>query len=131
MSYYYIDYENTGYNGFEGLDSLHSRDKVFVFCRKDQKKLIKNYLLRYSKRKLISYVLVKGNCPDALDFQLITSLTLKIRKNSVYYIISYDTGYDVAIDFLKSEGYMVFRMHTLESGVEPITLNKKKYGRFK
>lgn len=124
MTNYYIDYENVANGGFSGIEALPKRNKVYVFCRKDDIRHIKAFLKKCSSTPNIFFIEVKGNRRNALDFQLITYLARHIRKRDVSYIISRDLGYDGAIDMLKEEGYLVFRMQTISNGVEPIRLYK-------
>lgn len=107
-----------------GIEELPKRNKLFIFCRSTDLPNIKKFLAKYDALPNIFIIQVKGNRRNALDFQLITYLARHIRTRDVSYIISKDLGYDSAIDMLREEGYLVYRMHTLVNGIEPIRLNK-------
>ena len=60
MTYYLIDYENTGENGLEGLSDLGSGDQVIIFYSENADKMsfdlhkgCRNVMLRLSSARLL------------------------------------------------------------------------------
>ena len=53
MTYYLIDYENTGENGLEGLSDLGSGDQVIIFYSENADKMSFDQIGRASCRERV------------------------------------------------------------------------------
>lgn len=111
---YYIDYENTGSSGLNGVEFLGSKDEVVVFCNKN----LKSVSIDTRTSACIRVCVVDVGKKDALDFQLVASLFMNRKKKHSYYIISNDTGYDFAINIArKNKVKNVHRYATIQQAV--------------
>ncbi len=99
MSSYYVDFENVGSLGMDGLSLLTSKDTVYIFYSNKADTMKMDVVARiYNTSAQIVFEKVELGTPNALDFQLLTDLFCKIRnEQEKTYIISKDTGYDVAV----------------------------------
>lgn len=128
MANYYVDYENVNFHGFDGIEELNTRDKIYIFCREHQIEDIRaKFFCIGGIKPTIKYISVEGNNPNALDFQLVTYMGLHIKHKDLSYIISKDHGFDPAIYMLREEGYFVFRRNTVSSDYEPLVLYRRLY----
>ena len=103
MASYYIDYENVGSAGINGVEKLTEQDRVLIFfsLHADTMKIPQIRLLMRAKAQII-FKEVAGGTPNALDFELITMLFYSKRPDEECWIITKDTGYDAAIRMSRS-----------------------------
>lgn len=109
MKYIYVDYEN-----FNKLDSLvEIKGKYFFFIGENQTKI--NSSLVYSTNGMdVTWVKIKGNGKNALDFHIAYYLSKNdFDKNVEHLILSKDTGFDPLIEHVKEKGINVGRITTL------------------
>ena len=112
MNYYYIDFENVKTAGLKGIDTLPSGDTVKIFAKggSDQMKFNDIKTLMNAKPTVAIEDVVTGT-KNALDFQLLTDLTIDCTKRAgmtpvpKFIIISADHGYDPAITQIKKRGF--------------------------
>ncbi len=106
MTYYLIDYENTGENGLEGISELGNNDQVVIFYSDNADKmsfgLHQKLQACYASIEFRKITIGKKN---ALDFQLAAYLGYLMAKeeNGVFCIVSKDLGYEVLLDFWKGK----------------------------
>ena len=116
MTYYLIDYENTGENGLEGLSDLGNGDQVIIFYSENADKMsfdlhqmlqecsasIERLQECYAAIEFRKITIGKKN---ALDFQLAAYLgyLMAREENGRFCIVSKDLGYEVLLDFWKGK----------------------------
>ena len=126
---YYIDYENVRGAGLNGVENLHPGDKVVVLYGSKDSALklnqVQNVLNSAAK---VQFVKVATGKHDALDFQLVALMFMKMKKKRDYYIVSKDTGFDFAIRMAKERGMEhVYRRETISGAkLEPKKLPQPK-----
>ena len=106
MTYYLIDYENTGENGLEGLSDLGSGDQVIIFYSENADKMSFDLHQRLQEcYAAIEFRKITIGKKNALDFQLAAYLGyLMAREESGRFcIVSSDLGYEVLLDFWKGK----------------------------
>ncbi|MCI9163123.1 MAG: hypothetical protein HFG59_07655 [Lachnospiraceae bacterium] len=106
MTYYLIDYENTGEGGLAGLTELESSDEVVIFYSENADKMSFDMHRRLQEcRALIEFRKIATGKKNALDFQLAAYLGYLMAKeeNGRFCIVSKDLGYEVLLDFWKGK----------------------------
>lgn len=121
---YFIDYENVRGAGLDGVEMLQKGDEVVVLYGSKDSALklgaVQNVLDSPAK---VRFVKVATGKHDALDFQLVALMFMKMKKKRDYYIVSRDTGFDFAIRMAKERGFEhVYRQETVSGA----TLEQKK-----
>ena len=122
MNYFLIDYENVHDNEIKDLENIKAGDTLVIFYSNQCKNNISLDVLDFSKG--ITYQIFKASVgtKNALDFQLSSYLGYLIGKNSLqdtkkdtnYYIVSNDQGYDRLCDYWqKNFSVNVSRISTL------------------
>ena len=118
MAIYFVDYENVGSTGIEGIDTLSADNKVHIFysVKADTMKMDQVIqLMRVAADVEFHDVTMRGQ-KNALDFQLIAMLYFTKRDEDTCYIISKDQGYDAAIIFGRKIGAeQVYRRVSINS----------------
>lgn len=102
MTYYLIDYENTGESGLNGLTELASSDEVVIFYSENADKMSFDLHRKLQEcRALIEFRKIATGKKNALDFQLAAYLGYLMAKeeNGRFCIVSKDLGYEVLLDF--------------------------------
>lgn len=104
MTYYLIDYENTGENGLDGINILDSHDRVIIFYSENADKM--SFDLHQMLQECgasIEFKKITAGKKNALDFQLATYLGYLMAKaeNGNFCIVSKDLGYEVLLEFWK------------------------------
>lgn len=116
MAIYFVDYENVGSAGIEGVDKLDAGNVVHIFysMKADTMKIAQVIQLMNVNAGVEFHDVTMRGQKNALDFQLIAMLYFTKQETETCYIISKDTGYDAAISFGKKIGALnVFRKATL------------------
>ena len=106
MSYYLIDYENTGENGLEGLSDLGNGDQVIIFYSENADKMSFDLHQRLQEcYAAIEFRKITIGKKNALDFQLAAYLgyLMAREENGRFCIVSKDLGYEVLLDFWKGK----------------------------
>lgn len=104
MTYYLIDYENTGENGLRGITELQEDACIVIFYSENADKISFDMHQKLIECKAaIEYRKISTGKRNALDFQLSTYLGYLIARceNDAFYIVSKDNGYRVVVDFWK------------------------------
>ena len=126
---YYIDFENVRGAGLNGVENLRKGDKVVVlYGSKDSALKLEQVQHVLDSPATVEFIKVATGKHDALDFQLVALLFMKMKKKRDYYIISKDTGFDFAIRMAKLRGMdQVFRRETISGAkLEPKKLPQPK-----
>jgi len=126
---YYIDFENVRGAGLNGVENLCKGDKVVVlYGSKDSALKLEQVQNVLNSPATVEFIKVATGKHDALDFQLVALLFMKMKKKRDYYIISKDTGFDFAIRMAKVRGMdRVFRRETISGAkLEPKKLPQPK-----
>ncbi len=115
-----VDFENVNSSGLQGLKSLTKEDKIYFFYN-DASKI--NFDVHKSIENLEcekKYQKITTKTANALDFLLVTILGDLVSNNSesVYAIISNDTGYDVVVKYWNSKGVDIYRCNTVKEATE-------------
>lgn len=112
---YYIDYENVRGAGLNGVENLRAGDKVVVlYGSKDSALKLEQVQNVLNSPAKVQFIKVATGKHDALDFQLVALMFLKMKKKRDYYIVSKDTGFDFAIHMANARGMQnVFRRETI------------------
>lgn len=101
-----IDLENVRSPGLKGTDNLCASDKIIVFYSKNVNQLLVMQVEEMLKSKAtIEFQEVSVGRPNALDFQLVFQLGLRVGnyrgKELIVYIISHDKGFDCVGEYAK------------------------------
>lgn len=112
---YFIDFENVRGAGLDGVEGLHEGDRVTVlYGSKDSALKIEQVQHVQASPAKVEFVKVATGKHDALDFQLVALLFMKMKKSRDYFIISKDTGFDFAIRMAKTRGIQsVYRRESI------------------
>jgi hypothetical protein len=135
MPTYLVDYENRCHkgeaNGLYGASNLSSRDHVIVFlgASNNMNSTVLSSCINNSKAQF-SFKRCKSKGQNYLDFQLSTYLGYLIgaTKETSYYIISSDAGYQAVADYWASKpmGVSIKRADTIKQILDAITLKQEK-----
>lgn len=112
---YYIDFENVRGAGLDGVEALGKGDRVTVlYGSKDSALKLEQVQNILNSPAKVDFIKVATGKHDALDFQLVALLFMKMKKKRDYYIVSKDTGFDFAIRMAKVRGMgNVYRRETI------------------
>lgn len=103
MAVFYVDFENVGNIGIEGIEKLSEDDKVIIFYSNRAENLkVANVEKIMNSEAEISFRWVQNGYPNALDFHLITLMLCEMTEDNIYYIVSRDKGYDICIAAAKT-----------------------------
>ena len=112
MNYYFVDYENIGAEGLNGIKNLGDNNTVFIFYSRNADKItfdIHNQI--NASEAAIHYYKVEAGHKNALDFQLASYLGYVIRENlegeCSYFIVSKDTGFTTLLTFWKKQNVSI------------------------
>ena len=107
-TYYLIDYENVGSEGFKGCEKLRETDIINLFYTDNSRKIDLDIINDHGESKLITHKVPTGN--QAADMHLGSYLGYLIGKECTgqdeeykIVVISKDTGFDHIIEFWKTE----------------------------
>ena len=106
MTYYLIDYENTGEYGLNGLSELDSKDQVVIFYSENADKMSFDLHRKLQEcHAVVEFRKITTGKKNALDFQLAAYLGYLMAKeeNSRFCIVSKDLGYEVLLEFWKDK----------------------------
>ena len=121
MTYYLIDYENTGESGLNGLTELESSDEVVIFYSENADKMSFDLHRKLQEcRALIEFRKIATGKKNALDFQLAAYLGYLMAKeeNGRFCIVSKDLGYEVLLDFWKGKNIQLIDAISAETEVK-------------
>lgn len=105
MDYYFIDFENTGTAGLQGVEGLLPKDEIYIFCKQKNNGNISIDTLCSIKCKY-SLKRITGSGLNYLDFQLVMFIAefvcqKSLEPNDKICIVSKDQGFKAALDVLK------------------------------
>ena len=107
-TYYLIDYENVGSEGFKGCEKLRETDIIHLFYTDNSRKIDLDIINDHGESKLITHKVPTGN--QSADMHLGSYLGYLIGKECTgqdeeckIVVISKDTGFDHIIEFWKTE----------------------------
>ena len=122
MNYYFVDYENVGSDGLNGVDKLDSENTVFIFYTQNADKITFDVHIQLSRTQAgVKYFKVAAGQKNALDFQLSSYLGYIINENdnetsenqNGYFIVSKDSGFSNLVPFWKKNGINIRRVDSL------------------
>ena len=103
MAVFYVDFENVGNMGIEGIETLSEDDKVIIFYSNRAENLkMANVEKMMNSEAEVSFRWIQNGYPNALDFHLITLMLCEMTEDNIYYIVSRDKGYDICIAAAKT-----------------------------
>ena len=107
-TYYLIDYENVGSEGFKGCGKLRETDIIHLFYTDNSRKIDLDIINDHGESKLVTHKVPTGN--QSADMHLGSYLGYLIGKECIgqdgeckIVVISKDTGFDHIIEFWKAE----------------------------
>ena len=107
-TYYLIDYENVGSEGFKGCEKLRETDIIHLFYTDNSRKIDLDIINDHGESKLVTHKVPTGN--QSADMHLGSYLGYLIGKECAgqdeeckIVVISKDTGFDHIIEFWKTE----------------------------
>ena len=107
-TYYLIDYENVGSEGFKGCGKLRETDIIHLFYTDNSRKIDLDIINDHGEAKLVTHKVPTGN--QSADMHLGSYLGYLIGKECAgqdeeckIVVISKDTGFDHIIEFWKAE----------------------------
>ena len=107
-TYYLIDYENVGSEGFKGCGKLRETDIIHLFYTDNSRKIDLDIINDHGEAKLVTHKVPTGN--QSADMHLGSYLGYLIGKECTgqdeeckIVVISKDTGFDHIIEFWKAE----------------------------
>ena len=118
MSVFLIDYENVSSSGLDGLETLTAQDTIYIFYTENADRLTFDAHRRLMECAAnVQYFKVETGSKNALDFQLVSYLGYLVHGNrqSRYYIISKDAGFDSVIKFWAKLNVSVQRVPNLDA----------------
>ena len=106
MRIFYVDFENVQSLGLNGVDKLTSDDKLVILysAHADTMKIEVVRQLQSTAAE-VEFIEAEAGTPNALDFQLVAILFMDINVSDEIYIVSRDTGFDVAINIAAKRGF--------------------------
>ncbi|MDR0818639.1 MAG: hypothetical protein LBN43_03590 [Oscillospiraceae bacterium] len=132
MSIYFIDYENVGAAGLQGINRLKEGDQVIIFHGMNSGSISFDLHLQiFSSAATVEYIRTGKSAKNYLDFQLATYLGYQISASnaSEYIIVSRDAGFDSVIDFWNRRGGRLTFRRQGTVGIAPAsTINVVKTG---
>ena len=123
---FYIDYENVGSSGLEGITELKSSDKVFVYYGNDHATMTldAHMNISLSNCKMI-FKLIQMPVKNAIDCKTLFDIEEEIAKIKPIEIciVSKDNDYDKAIEMFNSvTGVKISRAVTINEYFHPSTI---------
>lgn len=104
MKYYFIDIENVGLSGFNGIEKLTKDDVVIMFVYENQ--TLPNALTKLMRQSNARFEIktYSLHTKNAADFCIVSYLGYLLAKhpNDEFYVISKDNGYQVALECLRN-----------------------------
>lgn len=103
MCTYFIDYENVGPSGFDGIELLSKKDKIILFWFSKIGFPTKYDKLLKATQAQVVKIEQKIHRKNSLDFKIVAMIGYEIGKNAdnSYVIVSKDEGYRAALEVLR------------------------------
>lgn len=118
MTYYFIDFENTGEAGLPDVKGLTGSDWVVVFYGQTAKHISFDKFAAYCQcPATFQFYKIEKTGKNYLDFQLATFLGFKITFSAEdeWVIVSNDAGFDSVVDFWQAQGITIKRLQSAEA----------------
>ena len=134
MALYFVDYENVGVNGLDGILGLHDGDYVTVFYGQTAKTVPFEKMVEVSRSKAtVEFSRTDKVAKNYLDFQLSTYVGYFLGKGETgpVYVISNDNGFDSVVDFWTDHGIEIHRYQTIDGKAPESDLAKTRSRRQK
>ena len=118
MNYYFVDYENVGSEGLNGVDKLDADNTVLIFYTQNADKISFDIHIQLNESKAkIEYFKVAAGQKNALDFQLSSYLGYVIyekqKEQNGYFIVSKDAGFSNLVPFWNKQKVNIKRVDSL------------------
>jgi len=128
-TYYLIDYENVGKEGFSGCEKLTGTDYIHLFYTENNNKIDLDILNNHGEAAIITHKVAAGK--QSADIHLSSYLGYFIGinqgKECSYIIISKDTDFDKVIEFWKAEKKVkVSRAQNIKQSAAPAAQPKQQ-----
>lgn len=130
MRYFLVDTENINQYDFIEEFNLTNEDAIVLFVSERAKKIRLEDLMNITQRNIqVEYEKVYTGTGNALDFQLVAKLSILIctlNKNTQYFIVSNDNGFNAAVKYLKekmSANIEIIKLESDEIAIEIENLN--------
>ena len=114
MNYYFVDYENVGSDGLNGIRELDENNAVFIFYSKNADKITFDIHMQINESKAeIRYFKAETGQKNALDFQLSSYMGYVIKENenaekeAEYFIVSKDNGFNALSQSFPISGLII------------------------
>ena len=116
MNFVFVDYENVSIKGLTGIEKMNEDTVVYLFYSENTAHLPMSTvaILNGSKAEM-RYILTKTG-KNALDFVLASVLGFVIKERfqeDTFYILSKDKGFDVLVDYWKTNKVTVKMISSL------------------
>lgn len=99
-----MDMENTNNFGFLTKYEITKKDEVVLFLSDKSKPIVSRDLQYIIDNKInLKSEFVSVGTKNAMDFQIVSYISLNIKSNREYYIVSDDKGYDTVIDYMATK----------------------------
>ncbi len=124
-SYYLIDYENVGSNGFLGCENLNKQTEIHIFYTNNSKKIDLDIFYNHGQANIIVHKVPSGK--QSLDLHISSFIGYLVGLNSKKefncIIISKDTDYDNIISFWEREkNIKILRYESIDPTAETFQL---------
>ncbi len=121
MKYFFVDYENVGSDGLNGIDKLDGENRVFIFFTQNADRISFDIHVQLNETKAdVQYFKVAAGQKNSLDFQLSSYLGYIIKENEnenenrgEYFIVSKDAGFNNLIPFWKKHKANIKRVDSV------------------
>lgn len=114
--YFYVDYENVGVNGLNGIAKLSETDNVFIYYSEEHSTMTIGTHRRINQSQAnIQFVLINMPIKNAIDCKILFDIELLSKENklSEFFIVSNDTGYDKPIKLFTNSKIQIKRIPEL------------------
>lgn len=106
MAVFYIDFENVSNQGLNGIEKLLKDDTVKILYSDSSNCIHFDCVEKIINAEAkIEFIKADHGTPNALDFQMVALMFIKIKMDEDTYIVSKDNGFDAAIKLGKKQGY--------------------------
>lgn len=114
--YFYVDYENVGVNGLNGIAKLSETDNVLIYYSGEHSTMTIGMHRRINQSQAnIQFVLINMPIKNAIDCKILFDIELLSKENklSEFFIVSNDTDYDKPIKLFTNNKIQIKRITEL------------------
>lgn len=128
--YFYVDYENVGVNGLNGIAKLSETDNVLIYYSEEHSTMTMGMHRRINQSQAnIQFVLINMPIKNAIDCKILFDIELLSKENklSEFFIVSNDTDYDKPIKLFTNNKIKIRRISEIckYNQPEPIIVTEK------